>query len=44
MTNLATIKNWSVAVTVVDMAWGTVLTGVSAWAGYTMTLHLTERF
>lgn len=34
MTNLATVKNWSVAVTVVDMTWGTVLTGVSAWAGY----------
>lgn len=37
MTNLATIKNWSVAVTVVDIVWGAVLTGFSAWAGYMAT-------
>lgn len=43
MTNLATVKNWSVAVTVVDMAWGTVLTSASAWAGYMATLRLVER-
>jgi uncharacterized membrane protein len=43
MTNLATVKNWSVAVTIVDMAWGTVLTSASAWAGYMATLRLVER-
>ena len=37
MTNYATLKNWPVAITVVDIAWGTVLTGVSALAGYLIT-------
>ena len=32
-TNLATLKGWHWQMVVVDMAWGTVLTGVSAWAG-----------
>lgn len=36
MTNLATLKNWSPIVVIVDMAWGTVLTSVSAVAGYWM--------
>ena len=43
MTNLATVKNWSVAVTIVEMAWGPVLTSASAWAGYMATLRLVER-
>jgi len=34
MTNLATLRDWPVAVTVVDMAWGTFLTGLSATAGF----------
>lgn len=34
ITNLATIRGWSVAVTVVDIAWGAILTGVAATAGY----------
>ncbi len=34
ITNLATIRNWPWQVSAVDWAWGTVLTGVSAWAGY----------
>ena len=34
MTNLATLKNWPVSVAVVDVAWGTALTGVTALAGY----------
>lgn len=37
MTNYATLRNWPVAVTVVDIAWGTVLTGVAAVAGYVLT-------
>lgn len=32
-TNLATLKGWHWQMVAVDMAWGTVLTGVSAWAG-----------
>lgn len=32
ITNLATLKGWSLTVTLADLAWGTVLTGVSAAA------------
>lgn len=34
MTNLATLRDWPLSMALVDMAWGTVLTGVSATAGY----------
>jgi uncharacterized membrane protein len=40
MTNLATLRDWPVAVTAVDMAWGTFLTGVSATAGFFAAKHL----
>ena len=33
-TNLATIKNWPSIVTVVDLSWGTIVTGLSSVAGY----------
>jgi uncharacterized membrane protein len=37
LTNLATVKDWPVLITVVDMAWGTVLSvavsSISFWAG-----------
>ncbi|MBT5570248.1 MAG: DUF2177 family protein [Alphaproteobacteria bacterium] len=34
LTNLATLANWPVLVSVVDMIWGTVLTATVAFAGY----------
>lgn len=34
MTNLATLKGWPVRVAIVDMAWGTILTGTAAVAAY----------
>lgn len=34
LTNQATLKQWSSVVTVADMGWGTLLTGVAATAGY----------
>jgi uncharacterized membrane protein len=37
LTNMATLRNWSVAVTVGDMAWGAVATGISATAAYFIT-------
>lgn len=37
MTNYATVRNWSLVVSLVDIAWGTALTGVSAYAGYWIT-------
>ncbi len=37
MTNYATLKNWPLTVSVVDIIWGTALTGVSAWLGALIT-------
>ncbi|HUE19665.1 MAG TPA: DUF2177 family protein [Stellaceae bacterium] len=34
LTNQATMKIWSTAITFADMAWGTVLTGTAASVGY----------
>lgn len=34
ITNLSTLKGWSVTVTLADLVWGTVLTGLAATAGY----------
>lgn len=34
LTNLATVKDWPVLVTVVDLIWGTVLTVAVSFAGY----------
>lgn len=40
MTNIATLKNWPTVMSVVDMGWGTLLTGVSALAGYLLARAL----
>jgi len=37
VTNYATLRNWPVIVTVVDVAWGTVLSAFSAGMGYVLT-------
>jgi uncharacterized membrane protein len=34
LTNLATVKNWPVMITVMDMAWGTALSVVVSYAGF----------
>lgn len=34
LTNLATLNNWSLTVTLVDIIWGTLLTAVVASIGY----------
>jgi len=31
LTNLATLKNWPVSLSIIDMVWGTVLTGLTCW-------------
>ena len=36
LTNMATIKNWSVYVVFVDMFWGGILTATSAYLGITI--------
>jgi uncharacterized membrane protein len=37
LTNQATLRDWPFIVTVVDMAWGTFLTGIAALAAYALT-------
>ncbi|MCK7615787.1 DUF2177 family protein [Roseibium sediminicola] len=37
VTNFATLKNWPIMVVVVDVAWGTFLSALSACFGYTLT-------
>lgn len=34
ITNLATLRNWPLVMSVVDMAWGTALTALTAAGGY----------
>ena len=40
LTNLATLKAWSLKVSLLDMAWGAALTGLSATAGAMAALAL----
>ena len=40
LTNMATLKNWPLAITLADIAWGSVLTGLAATAGYTVATRL----
>ncbi len=37
LTNIATIRDWPVRMSIVDMIWGTALTGTSATLGYLLT-------
>lgn len=37
MTNMATLRNWALKITIADMLWGTLLTGASASIGYGVT-------
>lgn len=41
-TNLATLKGYTVTVALVDLVWGTILTGTSAALGTWLTLKLTS--
>src|SRR6056297_1656100 len=34
LTNLATLKNWPLTITIIDIIWGTCLTAVVSLAGY----------
>lgn len=42
LTNQATLKNWPVAVTIVDLCWGTFLTAIAATAGFLITRAFTS--
>ncbi len=37
MTNLSTLKGWTIPMTITDMLWGAALTGVAATIGYLVT-------
>ncbi len=37
LTNMATLKTWSLTITLADIAWGTILTGTSAAASFFIT-------
>lgn len=39
LTNKATLRGWPWSVTLVDLAWGTVATGLAAWAATATLLH-----
>ena len=39
LTNLATLRNWPASLAVMDMAWGSLVTGVSALAGKAVFDH-----
>lgn len=43
MTNLATVKGWSVSLSIVDMLWGITLTSCAAGCGYFMTKLIVSR-
>ena len=43
LTNFATLKVWSMKVTILDMIWGTILTGSAAAAGYWVTTAITGK-
>lgn len=40
LTNLATVKNWPISVVVVDIVWGMVLTGATAFLSYQAALKV----
>ncbi len=42
MTNLSTIRGWSVAVSLADWTWGVVVTAVSAVVGYAATAYFSR--
>ena len=43
LTNLSTLKNWPLSVSLIDLAWGTVLTGAAATGGLLVTQWLFPR-
>jgi uncharacterized membrane protein len=40
LTNLATLKGWTAGIALLDLAWGGVVTGISALVGYHVTRAL----
>lgn len=40
LTNFATLRDWTLLVTVVDMAWGTILCGLTTWVALSVGQRL----
>ena len=40
LTNLATLKNWPISVTIIDLIWGTSISTVTSVAGYYIAMAL----
>ncbi len=40
LTNLATMKDWPLSITFIDMAWGTTLGGLTSYIGYILLAAL----
>jgi uncharacterized membrane protein len=40
LTNLATLRNWSVGVTLLDMAWGVVISALASTGGYALSVYM----
>jgi uncharacterized membrane protein len=38
LTNQATLRDWPLRVTLVDLAWGTFVTAMAAWAGWRVAM------
>ena len=36
-TNMATLRNWTLTITIADLCWGTILTGLAATLGYVIS-------
>jgi uncharacterized membrane protein len=44
LTNQATLKNWETKLTLIDLAWGSFVSGVSATLGYAIASYLDRMF
>ncbi len=40
LTNLATLRDWPIAITLMDLGWGVAASAISAWAGATAAVAL----
>lgn len=43
LTNMATLRNWTLQITLADLAWGTILSAVSASAGVLISRFLLRK-
>jgi uncharacterized membrane protein len=42
LTNLAVVDKWPLAISIIDMAWGTALTGISAFLTYKIIIKISK--